>query len=229
MKIKLSTAHHPQTDGQMENANQYIDQCLQPFVNYYQDNWSDLIHIVDFAAAALPHDSTGLSSFMVEMGYEPRTSFDWDCPADLINVTDVIRKARANAMSQVKGIHDTWEWCRMNMEAAQKRQQKQANHHCRPVDFSVGDPVWVSTKNWITDRPSRKLGHQQEGPYRILEQRGHLYKVDLPATNTVHPVFSTDHLHKDPNDPLPSQINDPSLLVKYNGEDEWEVEEILAV
>ena len=45
-------------------------------MNYYQDNWSELIHIVDLAAAALPYDSTGLSSFMVEIGYEPRTSFD---------------------------------------------------------------------------------------------------------------------------------------------------------
>ena len=79
--------------------------------------------MVDFAAAALPHDSTGLSSFMVEIGYEPRTSFDWDRPADLIDVSDVIRKARANAVSRVKGIHDAWEWCRTNMVEAQKKQQ----------------------------------------------------------------------------------------------------------
>ena len=68
-KLKLLTAYHPQTDRQTENANQWIDQRLRPFVNAFQDNWSKLIHAVDYATAALLHDLTGLSSFQVELGY----------------------------------------------------------------------------------------------------------------------------------------------------------------
>jgi transposase InsO family protein len=75
-RLKLSTAFHPQTDGQTENANQWINQRLRPFVNAFQDNWSSLIHAVDYAAAILPHNSTGLSSFMVELGYQPRMDID---------------------------------------------------------------------------------------------------------------------------------------------------------
>ena len=48
-KLKLSTAEQPQTDGQTEIVNQYIDQRLRPFVSYYQDDWDELLLIVDFA------------------------------------------------------------------------------------------------------------------------------------------------------------------------------------
>jgi transposase InsO family protein len=65
-KLKLSTADHPQTDGQTEVMNQYIDQRLRPFVSYYQDNWAELLPIIDYAQATLPHESTGLSPFQVE-------------------------------------------------------------------------------------------------------------------------------------------------------------------
>ena len=76
IKLKLLTVYHPQTDGQTEIINQYLDQRLRPFINYHQDNWSDLLPIMDFAQAALPHDSTGLTPFYIEFGYKPRTSFD---------------------------------------------------------------------------------------------------------------------------------------------------------
>ena len=77
IKVVLSTADHAQTDGQTEIANQYLSQRLRPFVNHFQDDWSEWVPIVDFATAALPQDSTGLSPFMVEKGFQPRMSFDW--------------------------------------------------------------------------------------------------------------------------------------------------------
>jgi len=40
----------------------------------------------------------------------------------------------------------------------------------RAIDFDVGDFVWVTTKEWTTGRPSKKLDSQMEGPYKILEE-----------------------------------------------------------
>jgi hypothetical protein len=226
-KLKLSTAYHPQTDGQTENANQWIDQRLRPFVNAFQDDWSSLIHAVDYAAAALPHDSTGLSSFQVELGYQPRSDIDWKRPPGEIPVSAHIRAARKDAQAHIKRIHQVWQWCRDAMAEAQQRQVTQANKHRRPVDFTVNDKVWVSTKNWTSDRPSRKLGYQNEGPYEVTEQVGHSYRLKLPNSNQQHDVFAPDLLRKDPGNPLPGQHQDPPLPIIYNQQPEWEVEGIL--
>lgn len=77
---KLSTAHHPETGGQTGIVNQHIEMRLRPLINHFQDNWSDLVHLIDHAASILPHESTGVSPFLVSCGYEPRMSFDWSEP-----------------------------------------------------------------------------------------------------------------------------------------------------
>lgn len=58
------------------------------------------------------------------------------------------------------------------MKKAQEKKEADVNRHRREVDFQVGDKIWVSTKNWETQRPSRKLDHQMAGPYRIHQKEG---------------------------------------------------------
>jgi hypothetical protein len=96
------------------------------------------------------------------------------------------------------------------------------------VDFQVGDQVYVSTKTWNMDRPSRKLDQQMAGPYAILEQVGNAFRIDLPPSIKIHPVISTDKLRKAANDPLPGQLQELGLPIIVNGQDEWDVEEVLA-
>lgn len=77
IKQKLSTAYHPQTDGQTEIMNQILDHRLRPFISHYQDNRSEMLPALDLAGASLPHDLTGLSPHMVVMSHEVRMEFDW--------------------------------------------------------------------------------------------------------------------------------------------------------
>jgi len=63
IQLRLSTANYIQTDSQTEIINQYLDQYLKPFVNYYQNNWSDILFIIDYAQLTLPHSFIDMSLY----------------------------------------------------------------------------------------------------------------------------------------------------------------------
>ena len=67
------------------------------------------------------------------------------------------------------------------------------------------------------------------GPFKVIEKRGSLYKLDLPNTIKVYPVFPVVLLFKDPDNALSGRVNEPPLPINIEGELEYEVEEILAL
>src|SRR6266702_7036634 len=84
------------------------------------------------------------------------------------------------------------------------------------------------TRNWKMEQPSRKLDYQMVGLYKVFKKISNLYKIELLDLIKVHLVFSLDKLWKATTDPLPGQKNKPPLPIQVNGNDEWEIEEILA-
>ena len=49
VRLRKSTAFHPQTDGQTERVNQSLEQYLRQYCNYEQDNWYDLLPLAEYA------------------------------------------------------------------------------------------------------------------------------------------------------------------------------------
>ena len=76
IKVNLSTAFHPETDGQSENANQEMERHLCTFVNYQQDDWPKKLAMAEFAANNNESASIKLSPFFATKGLHPRISFD---------------------------------------------------------------------------------------------------------------------------------------------------------
>ena len=69
--VDLSTAFHPQTDGQTERVNQTLEQFLQIFCNYDQDNWVDLLPLAEFTYNNTVTNAHGMTPFFVNYGAHP--------------------------------------------------------------------------------------------------------------------------------------------------------------
>src|SRR6266536_3840862 len=150
-------------------------------------------------------------------GRLPRTSFDWNTPTA---TTVQERLSQEKARQVATRIQEACTLGRELMAKSQAKKEADINAHRRPIDFTVKDKVYVSTKNWKTQWPSRKLDHQMAGPFEITRQIGISYEVKFLETMKIHNVFSPDCLQKAADDPLPGQVNDPPPLIVVNTEQE---------
>lgn len=95
--------------------------------------------------------------------------------------------------------------------------------------FRVGDRVWLNFKNVKLLRPCKKLDFKNGGPFEITECVGkYAYKLKLPPSMKIHPVFHVSLLRATANDPLPGQTSGPPPVVEAEDNDpEYEVEKII--
>src|SRR3978361_4553 len=66
---RLSTAFHPQTDGQTERINAIMEQYLRAHVNYLQDDWAEWLPFAEFAVNNQASETTAVSPFFANHGY----------------------------------------------------------------------------------------------------------------------------------------------------------------
>jgi len=76
IQTKLSTAYHPQTNGQMERINQELEQYLRVFINHRQEQWLDWLGIAEFMYNNKIHVATKILPFKVNYGQDPRMGFE---------------------------------------------------------------------------------------------------------------------------------------------------------
>jgi len=109
-------------------------------------------------------------------------------------------------------------------------QMEQANkaQHPDPV-LNSGDKFWLQRKHLLTTQQLNKLDHKQIGPYTILEKVGsRAYKLDLPATVKIHPVFYINLLEPTAStEPIPVHHQPPPPPIIVQEQQEWKVEKIL--
>jgi hypothetical protein len=71
IKLHFTSGYHPEGDGQMERINQTLEQYLQIYCNFRQNNWHTLLPIAEFCYNNTPSSTTGVSPFFANKGYNP--------------------------------------------------------------------------------------------------------------------------------------------------------------
>lgn len=224
IKANLSTAYHPETDGQTERANQDVKRGLRTYCNHMQDDWARWLPMVEFSDNNNTSSASSMTHFYLNKGFHPRMSFAPDI-SSYESTRERLQAARADNIA--KRMEEMLEFGRSRLVESQKIMKDQADKHRRDVSYNIGDKVWVSSKDIKTTRPSQTLEDKMFGPYRIIGRVGTSYRLELPTTfkrtNTFHP----SKLRPDPDDPLPGQHPPPPRPVEVEGEDEWELDDIL--
>jgi transposase InsO family protein len=236
---QLSTAWHPETDGQTERANQSLEVFLRQYVNFAQDDWASWLHVAEFQANDTVNSSTGMTPFFADLGYHPRSGIHLgDTSPEPLSPEAKAQALRADEM--LASHADLVAHLKEQLRWAQQEQSSQANatRHSVP-QYAVNDQVWLNAKNWSTFRPSKKLDFKSQGPYTVTKviHDGRAYRLDLPQemiSAGVFPIFHPNLLRpadavglpdQAPPQPLPVQINDQ----EGSAHDEWYVDEFVDV
>src|SRR5882724_10176251 len=72
IKANFSMAYHPETDGQTERVNQILEQYLQVYINYQQDDWVNLLPLAEFVYNNTSHSATMVTPFFANKGFHPK-------------------------------------------------------------------------------------------------------------------------------------------------------------
>ena len=218
---QLSSGHQPQTDGQTERINQILEQYLRAYCDYQQDNWADLLSTVEFSYNNTISSTIGMTPFFANYGFHPRYEIilrDGHAPppeSELVDYQDQLAKLE--------------EYLRTEMKYAQAVASENANRkRSSPPVFKVGDEVWLLRRNFCTTRPSDKLDWKRVGKYKVLSKvSSHAYKLELPRSMKIHPVFHISRLEPAASDPLPDQPQPDPLPIEVDGKEEFLVDKIL--
>ncbi|KAJ1572836.1 hypothetical protein NDA15_005505 [Ustilago hordei] len=161
VKHSLSTAYHPQTDGQTERVNQVIEQYLRMYCNYEQNDWANLLDTAAFVYNNTVHNSIGVSPFFACYGWNPKAH------------PDIPQRLGVNDPGRFEYLMDGKERCKYLQEQireAQRRSVDQYNRKHKDIEFKVGDMVYINRRNWKTRRPTPKLDTRFAGPYPVQER-----------------------------------------------------------
>ena len=218
IETRLSTAFHPQTDGQTERINQELEQYLRFFVEHRQKDWPEWLVSAEFVVNNKVHIATKVSPFMENYGREMRMGGD-------IRKSGKVEKA-TEFVERIKRVHEEVRVALKKIQEVMKRQADKGRK--KTEDWKKGDRVMLSTKDLLfKERPVKKLVDHYVGPYTIEEiVSTNAVKLRLPALMRIHLVVNISRIVRY-KEQVKGQKREEGKPMKVDGVKEWEVEKIL--
>ncbi|KAF5376678.1 hypothetical protein D9615_007909 [Tricholomella constricta] len=248
VKLKMSTAYHPQTDGASERTNKTLNQAIRYHVDNNQRGWLAKLPRVRFAMMNTVNASTGFSGvriltedyfklvtcFQLKTGRSPRiipplTAPAADATPAEFSAHDILTRLERD----VKEAQD-------NLLAVKVRQAYHANAHRSPeVVYKEGDLVMLSTehrrRNYMRKGKKRvaKFMPRSDGPCTIVKAfpEASEYTLRLPNSPQTYPGFHASLLKPfTPNDPAlfpDREFTRPGAVVTEDGTEENLIDKIV--
>ena len=209
----ISTAYHPQTDGQSERTNQHLEQYLQIFIDYHQQNWASLLPLAQYTLNAWPNATTKKAPFELILGHIPK----------------VHQSARPFKSPSVENqLQQLKQACEEAKEVLQKATNVTLPTRFEP--YQIGDQVWLEGHNLHTTHPSSKLAPRRYGLFTITRVVSRTsYQLKLPSQWKLHDIFHATLLTPYKETTLNGQSYQEPAPDLIDGQPEWEVESILKV
>ncbi len=229
-KLAMSTAYHPQTDGQTERANRTVEEMLRAYVSPHHDDWDKHLVAVEFAYNSAVQASTGFTPFYLNHGHHPHT------PSSLQS-SSTIASQDVDADAFAKRLAQDLASAKENLAKAQERQSSYANTKRRAYKFTAGDKVMLSHKfldHHAFTRNIRgvkaKFNPKQWGPFEVVEAVGpNATRLKLPEAWKMHDVINNSYLapYRDGAGMYPGRSEPPPDPEVIAGEEHFRVEQLL--
>jgi hypothetical protein len=184
-----NSACHPQTDGQTERVNQILEDMHRACVIEHQGSWDMNLQWAEFSYNNSYQESLKMAPLEALYGHRCRTPLNWIEPGEkAIFDPDLIDEAKAT----VHRIQD-------NLKAVKSRQESHANKRSRPLEFEIGDHVYLRVspmKGMKRFGMKEKLAPHYIRPFPILKKCEPVaYKLELPPSLVgVHDIFHVSQL-----------------------------------
>ncbi|GJS10833.1 putative reverse transcriptase domain-containing protein [Tanacetum coccineum] len=195
-RLDMSTAYHPQTDGQSERTIQTLEDMLRACVLDFGGSWDVHLPLVEFSYNNSYHSSVRCAPFEALYGRKCRSPIMWAEVGEGQLIGPELVQETTEKISQIKD----------RLKAARDRQKSYADKRRKPLEFSVGDYVLLKVSPWkgvVRFGKKGKLAPRFVGPFEIIEKVGPVaYRLDLPEElNGVHDTFHVSNLKKCLADP----------------------------